>query len=55
MDVYMDVYICVCTAVYICVWDKDDNHNNGFKRPLAYSWIHPTDIELKDGNLWILS
>ncbi|MBO7288148.1 MAG: hypothetical protein J6U85_07970, partial [Bacteroidales bacterium] len=35
------------------VWDKDDDHNNGFKRPLAYSWIHPTDIELKDGNLWI--
>lgn len=35
------------------VWEKDDDHNNGFKRPLAYSWIHPTDIELKDGNLWI--
>jgi hypothetical protein len=35
------------------VWDKDDNHNNGFKRPLAYSWIHPLNIKLKDGNLWI--
>ena len=35
------------------VWEKDDDHNNGFKRPLAYSWIHPTYIELKDGNLHI--
>ena len=37
------------------VWDKDDycNNSNGFKRPLAYSWIHPLNIKLKDGNLWI--
>mgnify|MGYP003450119256 FL=1 len=35
------------------VWDKDDDYNNGFKRPLAYSWIHPSNIELKDGNLHI--
>lgn len=37
------------------VWDKDDdcNNTNGFKRPLAYSWIHPLNIKLKDGNLWI--
>ena len=37
------------------VWDKDDDYNydNGCKRPLAYSWIHPSNIELKDGNLWI--
>lgn len=37
------------------VWDKEDGYNNndGFKRPLSYSWIHPSNIELKDGNLWI--
>ena len=35
------------------VYNIEDYENKHFGLSLAYSWIHPTDIELKDGNLHI--
>lgn len=35
------------------VWDSNDYDNNVFHRPLAYSFIEPGMLELKDGNLHI--
>jgi hypothetical protein len=35
------------------VWDSNDYDNKVFHRPLAYSFIEPRMLELKDGNLHI--